>query len=172
MAEMTASLRVARLPAREDERSAAQANEQAAQEALRQSEWRTQQLAQRAPSDAVVADTYFRVGEWVQPGQPVVALLPPSTTRARLFVPEAELASIAVGQPVEILCDGCGAPIPARIDFIATQVEYTPPVIYSNSQRARLVFMVEARPTDAKDAARLKPGRPVDVRRAAKAAAS
>ena len=65
-------------------------------------------------------------------------------------------------------CDGCGAPIPARIDFIATQAEYTPPVIYSNSQRSRLVFMVEARP-DPQDGARLKPGLPVDVRRAAEA---
>jgi len=38
-------------------------------------------------------------------------------------------------------------------------------VIYSNAQRARLVFMVEARPVPA-DAARLKPGQPLDVRRA------
>jgi len=165
VAEMTAALRVAKLPAREDERIAAQATAQAAQQALRQTDWRTQQKAQRAPADAVVADTFFRVGEWVQPGQPVVALLPPGATRARFFVPESELASIAVGQPVAIHCDGCGAPIAARIDFIATQAEYTPPVIYSNSQRARLVFLVEARPLDAKDSARLKPGQPIDVRR-------
>ena len=170
-AEATAALRVARLPARTDERVAATATAQAAQQALRQTDWRTQQKQQRAPADAVVADTFFRVGEWVQPGQPVVALLPPGQTRARFFVPEAALASIAIGQPVTIHCDGCGAPIAARIDFIATQAEYTPPVIYSNSQRARLVFMVEARP-DPKDGARLKPGEPVDVRRAATGAAS
>jgi HlyD family secretion protein len=163
-AEMTAALRVANLPAREDQRRAAQAGAQAAQQELRQSEWRTQQKQQRAPADAIVADTYFRAGEWVPAGQPVVALLPPGQTKARFFVPEAQLASVAIGQAVAIHCDGCGAPIPARIDFIATQAEYTPPVIYSNSQRSRLVFMVEARP-DAKDGARLKPGQPVDVRR-------
>jgi HlyD family secretion protein len=163
VAELEAALRVARLPAREDTRTAAEAQVQAAQQALRQSEWRTQQKAQRAPVDAVVADTYFRVGEWVQAGQPVVALLPPGHTRARFFVPQEELAALAVGQPVSIHCDGCGEPIPARIDFIATQAEYTPPVIYSNAQRARLVFMVEARPEPAQ-AARLKPGQPVDVR--------
>ena len=165
VAEMTAASRVARLPAREDERDAAKATARAAQEALRQSDWRMQQKQQRAPADAVVADTYFRVGEWVQPGQPVVSLLPPGRTRARFFVPEADIGAIAIGQPVAIQCDGCGAPIAARIDFIATQAEYTPPVIYSNSQRSRLVFMVEARP-DAKDGARLRPGQPVDVRRA------
>lgn len=165
VAEMIAALGVGRLPAREDERTAARATAQAAQQVLRQSEWRTQQKQQRAPADAMVADTFFRVGEWVQPGQPVVVLLPPGNTRARFFVPEGELGAIAMGQPVTLHCDGCGAPIPARIEFISTQAEYTPPVIYSNSQRSRLVFAVDARP-DPKDGARLKPGQPIDVRRA------
>jgi HlyD family secretion protein len=111
-----------------------------------------------------VADTFFRVGEWVPAGQPVVSLLAPSAVRARFFVPEGVLGALTVGQAVQLQCDGCGAPMPARIDFIATQAEYTPPVIYSNAQRARLVFMVEARPTEARDAARLKPGQPIDVR--------
>lgn len=168
VAELEAAMRVARLPAREDTRAAAEAQVQAAQQALRQTEWRAQQKAQRAPADALVADTFFRAGEWVQPGQPVVALLPPGHTRARFFVPQDELASLAIGEPVSIDCDGCGEPIPARIDFIATEAEYTPPVIYSNAQRARLVFMVEARPGPA-HAAKLKPGQPVDVRRAAPA---
>jgi HlyD family secretion protein len=96
----------------------------------------------------------------------VVALLPPGGTRARFFVPEAELGTLALGQAVTIRCSGCGAPIAARIDRIATRPEYTPPVIYSNAQRSRLVFMVEARP-EPKDGLRLKPGQPVDVKRGA-----
>ena len=168
VAELNAALRVARLPARGDERNAAAASTQAAQYALQQALWREQQKQQIAPADARVADTFFRPGEWVGAGQPVVALLPPGATKARFFVPERELGAIALGQPVTIHCDGCAAPIAARIDFIATEAEYTPPVIYSNSQRSRLVFMVEARP-DAKDGALLKPGQPVDVRRAATA---
>jgi len=170
VAEMSAALRVARLPARADERRAAEAAAQAARQALRQTDWRTRQKALQAPSDGVVADTFFRVGEWVQPGQPVVSLLPPGAVRARFFVPEDQLPTVAAGQAVQILCDGCGAPIPARIDFVATQAEYTPPVIYSNAQRARLVFMAEARALEATDAARLRPGQPVDVRRAAEPA--
>jgi HlyD family secretion protein len=168
-AELGAALRVGRLPAREDERAAAGAATTAAQQALRQSEWRARQTQQSAPSDAQVADTFFRVGEWVPAGQPVLALLPPGGIRARFFVPEKDVASLAVGQAVTIQCDGCGSAMAARIDFIATQPEYTPPIIYSNSQRSRLVFLVEARP-DAKDATRLKPGQPVDVRPASKAA--
>jgi len=166
VAAAEAALRVARLPARVDQRAAATASAGAAQQALRQSEWRARQKNQAAPVDALVADTFFRAGEWVNAGQPVVALLPPGATRARFFVPEAQIGAIAIGQPVTLHCNGCSAPIAARIDFISTQPEYTPPVIYSNSQRARLVFMVEARP-EAKDAARLRPGQPIDVRRAA-----
>jgi len=165
VAELTASLQVARLPSRNDEQQAARASADAAAQALRAQSWRVQQMQQHAPASARVADTYFRVGEWVNAGVPVVALLPDGATKARFFVPEAELGSIAAGQSVTIACDGCGAPIPARITRIATQAEYTPPVIYSNAQRAKLVFMVEAKP-DAADGKRLKPGQPVDVRRA------
>jgi HlyD family secretion protein len=160
--ELSAALRVARLPARADERASAEALAEAARSALAQSQWREQQKLQRASVDAQVADTFFRVGEWVNAGQPVVALLPAGAVRARFFVPECELGTLKLGQPVRIHCDGCGDAIPARIDFIATRAEYTPPVIYSNAQRARLVFMVEAR-ADASGSARLKPGQPLDV---------
>lgn len=164
VAELQASLRVAALPARSDQLAAAQAGAVAAKAALAQSNWRERQKLQTAPTDALVFDSYFVVGEWVNAGQPVVALLPPGNTRARFFVPEAQVGRLALGQPVLIHCDGCGAPIAARIDRIAVQPEYTPPVIYSNAQRARLVFLVEARP-DPKDGLRLKPGQPVDVHR-------
>jgi HlyD family secretion protein len=165
VSELNAALRVARLPAREDERAAAAATAEAARQSLKQSEWRTQQKQQTAPAKSQVADTFFRVGEWVPPGQPVLSLLPPTSTKARFFVPESEIASLAVGQAVSLSCDGCPSRINARIEFIATQPEYTPPIIYSNSQRSRLVFMVEARP-QGDEGAKLKPGQPIDVLRA------
>jgi HlyD family secretion protein len=166
VAELEAALRVAELPARPAEREAARAAAAAASQALQQSDWRLAQKAQRAPVAALVSDTYYRVGEWVAAGTPVLALLPAGAVKARFFVAEAELGTLALGQAVTIACDGCGAPLAARISRIATQAEYTPPVIYSNAQRAKLVFMVEAQPAPA-DAARLKPGQPVDVRRVA-----
>jgi HlyD family secretion protein len=167
VAELGAGLQVAQLPARTDERTAAQASAQAAVGALRQTQWRTAQKQQTAPAAAVVAETFFRAGELVPAGLPVVSLLPPENIKARFFVPEAQIATVAVGQMVQLQCDGCGAPIAARISRIATQPEYTPPVIYSNAQRAKLVFMVEAR-ASAVDAPRLRPGQPLDVRPAAK----
>ena len=60
-------------------------------------------------------------------------------------------------------CDGCAADIPATITYISAEAEYTPPVIYSNDTRAKLVYMIEARPAAA-DASRLHPGQPLLVR--------
>jgi len=82
----------------------------------------------------------------------------------RFFVPQAALASVASGQAVEISCDGCRGPLPAHVTRIATHAEFTPPVIYSNEQRAKMVFMVEAQPDQP---GQLHPGQPLDVRLAA-----
>lgn len=161
--ELEASLRVANLPARVDERASAQAQVEAAQQAQKQLAWREQQKGQTAPSAGLVADTFWRAGEYVPAGQPVVSLLPPAARKARFYVPEAELGQLKIGQAVQLNCDGCGAPIGARISRIATQPEYTPPVIYSNTQRSKLVFLVEALP-QAADAVRLHPGQPLDVK--------
>ena len=160
--ELTAQLRVGQLPARVDERAAAAADLDAARQSLRQSAWREAQKARTAPVAGLVTDTFFRVGESVPAGQPVLALLPPDHVKVRFFVPEGVVGSLRMGAPVNLVCDGCAAPIPAKISFISNRAEYTPPVIYSNVQRAKLVFMVEARPSPL-DGAKLKPGQPIDV---------
>ena len=63
------------------------------------------------------------------------------------------------GRTVAIHCDGCAADVPARITYVSSEAEYTPPVIYSNESRTKLVFMIEARPA-AGDAPKLHPGQP------------
>ena len=77
-------------------------------------------------------------------------------------MPETALGRLKPGQSVSFTCDGCGGAMSATISFIADRAEFTPPVLYSRENRAKLVFLVEARP--APDvAARLNPGQPVDV---------
>jgi HlyD family secretion protein len=171
VAELSSTVQVSQLSARADERAAADAQVEAARQVLRQSEWSQQQKQQSAPEAGQVADTFFRPGEFVAAGQPVLALLPPANLKAVFFVPEGELPSLALGRTVTLECDGCGAPIAARVSHIATRPEYTPPVIYSNAQRSKLVFLAEARPAPA-DATRLRPGQPLDVRLAPASAAS
>jgi len=160
--ELDASLRVARLPARQDEQAAAVAQVQAAEQALLQSDWREAQMSRRAPAAGRVAQTFFQVGELVPAGRPVLSVLPTGKVKARFFVPEPALAELTIGQLVAVHCDGCAVPVNARLDYIAPEAEYTPPVIYSNTQRAKLVFRVEARPEPG-GGGQLKPGLPIEV---------
>jgi HlyD family secretion protein len=161
--ELQAQLATAKLASRADEIRAAQAQASAARAALDQADWRLRQKSATSTVSGVVTDTLFVRGEWVGAGQPVVTLLPPGNIKARFFVPEPGLGAVKVGQPVELRCDGCAAPIPATVTWISPQAEFTPPVIYSKDSRAKLVYLVEARPAAA-DAERLKPGQPLDVR--------
>lgn len=147
---------------REKEIEAARTEVEAAQAALAQSSWRLEQRAVNSPATALVHDTFYSEGEWVQAGNPVVSLLPPGNIKLRFFVPETVLGSLKVGQQVSSTCNGCGKPISAKISFLSRQPEYTPPVIYSRDQRTKLVFLVEALP-DASDAVRLHPGQPMDI---------
>jgi len=162
VSELKAQLAAAKLAARPDEIRAAHAASAAAREALAQAEWRLEQKSLRAPRDGRVTDTLYVQGEWVPAGSPVVALLPPANIKVRFFVPEKILGSVKTGQAVSVRCDGCEKPIWAHISYISSQAEYTPPVIYSRENRAKLVFLVEARPETA-DATKLHPGQPVEV---------
>jgi HlyD family secretion protein len=136
--------------------------------ALAQAEWQFNQRRVSAPVGALVADTYARTGETIMAGVPIVSLLPPQNILVRFFVPETEVATMHVGDRLAIGCDGCATDLTAAITFIAPQPEYTPPVIYSETNRTKLVYLVEAHPSP-EQAVQLKPGQPVDVRRAGQA---
>jgi HlyD family secretion protein len=164
VSRLQADLETARLGAREDEVAAAEAEVEAAKAVRDQARWAVDQKRQSAPGKGVVDDTLYRVGEWVAAGRPVVSLLPPENVKVRFFVPEPELASVQLGGPVSVSLDGATEPVPATISYISTQAEFTPPVIYSRENRAKLVFMVEAKFPPG-TAGTLHPGQPVDVRR-------
>jgi HlyD family secretion protein len=161
--QLAADLATSRLAAREDEIKAARAAVATAQATLEQADWKLGQKSATAPVAGLVADTLYVKGEWVPAGLPVVSLLPPQNIRVRFFVPEPALGTLRVGQTVAVSCDGCAAPIAAKVMFISPQAEYTPPVIYSKESRAKLVFLIEARAAP-EDAVKLHPGQPVEVR--------
>jgi HlyD family secretion protein len=166
--EMEAQIRAARQTVgREQTIAAAKAEAEAARAVLAQSDWRLQQRVVKyeapAGAKALVHDTFYSEAEWVAAGSPVVSLLPPGNVKLRFFVPETIVGALKLGQEVRASCDGCGAPIPAKISYVSRQAEFTPPVIFSREQRSKLVFLIEARPAAAADAAKLKPGQPLDV---------
>ena len=145
------------------QRDADQAQVAAQTAAVDRARWSFDQKQQFAPGDAFVHDTLYRPGEWVAAGNPVVELLPPANVKVRFFVPQAVLPKIKCGDTVRVTFDGGPHAYPATVNYISTEAEFTPPVIYSQENRAKLVFMVEAKFPPA-DAAALRPGQPVDVR--------
>lgn len=147
---------------RPGEIAAAEAAVSAARAALAQAQWRFDQRHVAAPVGGRVADTLALPGETMAAGAPVVSLLPPANIFVRFFVPEPDLAHLHRGDSVSIRCDNCPAGLTGTISFVAPQPQYTPPIIYSESTRAKLVYLIEARPRPDQ-AMLLKPGQPVDV---------
>jgi HlyD family secretion protein len=148
---------------REGEIKAQQQLAESLRAAVAMAQWRVDQRHVVAPAAGVVADVLARPGETIPAGGPVVSLLPPENIFVRFFVPETRLAEIHGGDKVALLCDRCPADFGATVSFISPQAEYTPPVIYSEASRAKLVYMVEARPPREK-APLINPGQPVAVR--------
>jgi HlyD family secretion protein len=114
----------------------------------------------KAPAGGTIERIYRRAGEVSGAGVPVMALLAPENMKVRFFVPEAKLSAMKPGGIVKLACDGCASGLTARVTYVASEPEFTPPVIYSIEERAKLVFLVEAVPDQA---GAIRPGLPVDV---------
>ncbi|SEK84289.1 HlyD family secretion protein [Kosakonia sacchari] len=152
------------LPARQDRYDAQAARVAMAQASLEKNRWILSNTQRTALTRGRVADIYYRPGEWVPAGNPVIALLPPGNIKVRFFISVAQLAHIKYGQRIEII----NANVPtfaARVIYISPAAEYTPPIIYSNERREKMTFLVEAQPEDSQFAAeKLPPGLPVEVK--------
>ncbi len=160
VAQLEAQLAVAELPARDDQLVAARASLDAAKAEVDGAQIALDERAVLAPLDALVERVFFRVGEVASTGAPVVVLLPPGQLKARFFIPETERLTFKLGDELTLDCDGCAQNLRATLSYMSSDPQYTPPIIYSQSQRSRLVFMAEAQ---IEDEAGLLPGQPVTM---------
>ena len=161
--ELRAELETAGLGGREDAVRAARSQVDAVRARLTQARWVLEQKEQSAPYAGLVFDTFFEEGEYVPAARPVVSLLPPGRIVVRFFVPEAAAGTFRPGDEILVEHSGADAPLTAAVTYVSPRAEYTPPVIFSRETRAKLVFMIEARP-GPEDARRFRPGQPVSVR--------
>ena len=152
---------VANLPARPDQIAAAEQQVAALAAAVTAAETKLARRTQSATASGRIEEIYYQVGELVPAGQAVASLLPVDARKILFYVPEAARSGVQPGQRVGLSCDGCAEGLVATVSSIATEAEFTPPVIYSKESRAKLVYRVEARPEG--DAQKLDPGQPVDV---------
>jgi HlyD family secretion protein len=152
---------VAAMPARTPEIEAAQRAVDAARATLEMSQTRLMKYAVAAPAPGRIEDTHYEMGEVATAGTPVLSLLPDDARKVIFFVPQAERPALAPGGTIAIACDGCPQNLTAKISFLGTEAEFTPPVIFSRENRSKLMFRAEAHLEG--EAANLPVGQPVDV---------
>ncbi|MBL1430585.1 HlyD family efflux transporter periplasmic adaptor subunit [Oceanicaulis sp. AH-315-P02] len=114
-----------------------------------------------ALQSAKVETIYRRAGELAGANQPVMALLPAENLRIRFYIPEPRLQEVSSGMEVSISCDNCPADLIANVTFIASQSEFTPPIIFTQKERSKLMWMVEAKPEFPH---KFRIGQPVEIR--------
>jgi HlyD family secretion protein len=131
-----------------------------AQARLNQARTRLNRRRMLSPDTGTVQQVYYRPGETVPAGRPVLSLLPPENLKIRFFAPQGKLQSIKIGDVVAVSCDGCEPDLTGTVSFIAQSAEYTPPVIYTLEERGKLVYLIEARPARPD---KFRVGQPVTV---------
>jgi HlyD family secretion protein len=158
--EVRRQITVARMASRDEDIAAARQSLAAAEARRAAADTKYARRRLKAPVAGSVQQVYYRPGEMVPAGRPVLALLPPGNIKVRFFVGETMLPTLKYGDTINVGCDGCQPGITAKISFISRASEFTPPVIYSLEERNKLVFLIEAR-TERPDMLRV--GQPVSV---------
>jgi len=160
--ELQNALSVAKLSKRLDQISAQEKRVEQLRSAVKLAQWKVDEKGVKSRYDALVFDTLYREGEFVPQGGIIIRLLPPENIKIRFFVPQKISESLHIGDNVSIVSRSDGKKIPAKITYISSEAEFTPPIIYSNETKEKLTYMIEAYPQ--KNAAPLlHPGQPVEV---------
>jgi len=160
VAQLQAQLTVAELPARPEQLAAAEANYDAAVANVEAAKVNLDDRTVESPVGGVVDRVFYRNGEVVGVGAPVLSILPPGELKIEFFIPEPDRNLFRIGDVLDLSCDNCPDGLSATISYLASQPQNTPPIIYSRDERRRLVFLAEAM-IDAD--ASLLPGQPVSM---------
>ena len=154
------SIEVAGLGGRIDSliRAEAQLGSAVAQTAVQQ--YRLSQRTIVANLTGLVHEVFYHVGEYANNGSPVMSIRLINQDKVRFHVSQSQLHKLSIGQNIKVKIDGMNQFMSAKISYIASSAEFTPPVIYSKDSRAKLVFLVEAQ-LGSSDS--LNPGQPVDI---------
>lgn len=158
--QLQAQLNVAQLPARDAQRLGAEAALAMAEALAEGARISLADRMLRAPVSGVLERRFYEPGEVAGPGAAVLAILQPERIKVIFYLPEAARAGFRLGDVLQMACDGCPAGIAARIIKMASEPQYTPPILYSRDERGRLVFRAEAQVSGAEG---LLPGQPVTL---------
>jgi len=116
----------------------------------------------RAPAGGLVTARSVEEGEMAIPGVSLFTLANLDEVKLTLYIPEAQIARVRVGQKVSVQVDSFpGRSFQGRVTYISPQAEFTPRAVQTQEERAKTVFAV--RVTIANPDHALKPGMPADA---------
>lgn len=114
-----------------------------------------------APAGGVILQRLAHEGELAAPGAPLFTLADLDEVTLTVYVPEAELGKVALGQTADVTVDSYSQGFPGEVSYIASQAEFTPKNVQTQEERVHMVFAVKIH-LDNPDQL-LKPGMPADA---------
>jgi HlyD family secretion protein len=116
----------------------------------------------KAPIGGVILVKAIEPGEFATPGKPVAVLIDLRSLELKVFIPEAEIGKIKLGDAARIKTSAFPDRFyPARVARVDQEAQFTPRDIHMPEERTRMVFGVTL--DVANPAAELKPGMPADA---------
>jgi len=115
-----------------------------------------------SPVEGTVTQKLLEPGEYARPGSPIVTVADLANLFTWVYLGEADLPAVRLGQEVAVRVDGMpGRDFPGKVIYISSTAEFTPKNVQTPQDRVQLVFGVKIAVSNADGA--LKVGIPADV---------
>jgi HlyD family secretion protein len=99
-----------------------------------------------APRAGRIQYRIANIGEVLPAGGKVFTMLDISYVYMDIYLPAPEAGKVKVGTDARILLDAYpNAPIPAKVSFMASQAQFTPKTVETQSERDKLMFRIRVR---------------------------
>ncbi len=115
----------------------------------------------KTPAGGVILERLVHEGELAAPGAALFTLADLDEVTLTVYVPEADLGKVSLGQPVEVTVDAYDQVFEGQVSAIASEAEFTPKNIQTQEERVHMVFAVKVHLDNIGHL--LKPGMPADA---------
>ncbi|MCF7804680.1 MAG: efflux RND transporter periplasmic adaptor subunit [Candidatus Marinimicrobia bacterium] len=110
---------------------------------MAQLNYRIEEASITAPANGTILQRYVETGERIQPGHLLATIGITDTVWTMMYLPEPRLSGISLGQEIRIGIDGRDTPISGRVEWIASEAEFTPKTVYTEDTRTSLTYAVK-----------------------------
>jgi HlyD family secretion protein len=161
LAALRQALARLRAGSRAEEKDAARARVATVEARIAQLEQQVKDATITSPIGGVVTEKIAEAGELMQVGSGVCVVTDLTNAWLTVYVPEADLGRIRIGQEAEVVTDG-GQSRKGSITFVASKAEFTPKNVQTRDERVKLVYKVKVGLDNADGL--FKPGMPSEAR--------